>query len=234
MLNIPFKWTDQNVAVLQRMVRDGSSATQAADRLGCSRNAAVGKASRLGTPFHSEIRLPAVLVKRNLAKKAEAAANAVKKRLPWTQERLLKAAALWARNVSVPAMAQSMDVSTSTMTDVVKRYPQHFPERVQAKNWRVARVDVLSRRSDREAKATERAQRGFDSSIHAIPGVTAVRFIDLTTSQCHFPISSADGPSGADMACCGAESREDSPYCNVHHRLAYRPREMAIGGGRRA
>ncbi len=47
-------WTDQNIALLRKLVEDGASATEAGIRLGCSRSAAMGKASRLGLVFHSK------------------------------------------------------------------------------------------------------------------------------------------------------------------------------------
>jgi GcrA cell cycle regulator len=49
-------WTEENVIILRELIKDGASATEAGIRLGCSRNAAMGKACRLGLVFSSEVR----------------------------------------------------------------------------------------------------------------------------------------------------------------------------------
>lgn len=48
-----FDWTDARVERLKRMIADGLSARQAAAEFGISRNAAIGKALRIGCPFCS-------------------------------------------------------------------------------------------------------------------------------------------------------------------------------------
>lgn len=208
MLNTPFKWTDQNIAVLQNMVKEGLSAADVAARLGCSRNAAVGKATRLGTPFHS--------------RPASSVPTPLKKRQPWTEERILKAAVLWVRNVTITSMASTMQVRVSTMACVIDRYPQHFPKRVRPNSGNVSKIAAILRRSEREEKAVERSLRGYDSSVFAIADVGPVRFMDLTDKHCKFPISCDEGPQGADMPCCGAR-RTDGSYCVHHARIAYGP-----------
>lgn len=52
-------WTDERVGTLKRMVRDGSTYTQVANRLGCLRSAAIAKANRLGLASrHAPSRAP--------------------------------------------------------------------------------------------------------------------------------------------------------------------------------
>ncbi|TQX91287.1 hypothetical protein EQW76_00675 [Rhizobium sp. rho-13.1] len=47
MLTRGFSWTDQNVDILRQMLGNGSPASEIAARLGCSRNAVIGKAHRI-------------------------------------------------------------------------------------------------------------------------------------------------------------------------------------------
>ncbi|KEA07148.1 GcrA family cell cycle regulator [Rhizobium rhizogenes] len=219
-----FKWTDETMQTAADMWSKGHSGTEIAEKIGVSRNSMLGMADRNRERFPSRLKRPSphLGVKKN------------KPRLEWTGERLMKSAALWARNTTIPDMAKIMDVSRSAMFDAVKRYPHHFPERVRPNSGTNARAAALVRRADREGKANERADRGFDSSQLAFPGARSVRFVDLTTQQCKFPISRADEASDADMPCCGIQAEDGRPYCTFHHRLAYRPREMVIGGGQRA
>lgn len=211
MLGRPFKWTDQNREQARIMWEKDCTLTQIAAALRIHKGAISGYTGRNRDIFPRRV----VKVKqRDLVVSAN-------KRMPWTRERLLKAAALWSRNVVITSMAESMDVSTAAMGDVIKRYPQYFPERVRPNSGASAIMKAVSLRFERERKATERSQRGFDSSIFAIPGVKPVLFIDLVAGQCKFPISAADGPSDGSMPCCGAKAGDGSHYCNHHHRLAY-------------
>jgi GcrA cell cycle regulator len=47
MLTRGFSWTDQNVEILRQMLGNGSPASEVAARIGCSRNAVIGKACRM-------------------------------------------------------------------------------------------------------------------------------------------------------------------------------------------
>jgi hypothetical protein len=44
-------WTDANVELLEQLIKDGKTSGQASGVLGCTKNAAVGKAMRLGLQF---------------------------------------------------------------------------------------------------------------------------------------------------------------------------------------
>lgn len=44
-------WDDTNAAALLRLIGEGFTSSEAAARLGCTRNAAIGKAGRLGVGF---------------------------------------------------------------------------------------------------------------------------------------------------------------------------------------
>ena len=49
-----FNWTDERVEELKRLVDDRKSASDAAAHFGITRNAAIGKAIRIGHPFRSQ------------------------------------------------------------------------------------------------------------------------------------------------------------------------------------
>lgn len=46
--HLPFDWTDERVATLKQLNADGLSSSQVARKMGCSRNAVIGKLHRLG------------------------------------------------------------------------------------------------------------------------------------------------------------------------------------------
>ncbi|WP_271024947.1 GcrA family cell cycle regulator [Rhizobium sp. RCAM05973] len=213
MLGRPFKWTDQNHERARLMWAEGRSLSEIAAALGIHKGAISGYSGRNRDAFPHRVSAVATAAKLDVPKQIQ------KPKSQWTQERILKAATLYARNETIASMAKSMGVSTAAMGDVVKRYPQHFPERVRPNSGASAKTSALFRRADREAKASERAQRGFDSSMFAIPDTSPVRFIDLTAHQCKFPISAADGPSNADMPCCGMRISLGS-YCSHHAAIA--------------
>lgn len=54
----PFSWSEDRVNLLMAMVKSGATARQAGDALGISRNAAIGKAQRLGMKFGNGSRSP--------------------------------------------------------------------------------------------------------------------------------------------------------------------------------
>ena len=149
-------WTDENVAILRQLVQDGASANEAGIRLGCSRNAAIGKASRLDLVFHSDVR------GRSTSQKV--AGKDHPKRKPYVKRQKQEAVAEEIIPVPVPV---SLGISLVALTDDTCRWPLGYP--------------------------TEETF-GF----------------------------------------CGNESPIDSPYCNFHHRMAYRLREPSAHGGRYA
>lgn len=212
MLEAKFKWTDQNIFILQRMVNEGRSAAEAAAALGCSRNAAVGKATRLGTPFHYG---SAIGAKKN-------GNGAGRKQQPWTDERVAKAAELYARNLPIAVIAREMHVRVSGIGRIIERFPEQFPKRVRPNSGTGSKILAILRRAEREEKAAERSEFGFDSAEFAIFGVNPIRFVDLTDAHCKFPISSIGDPTGAEMPCCGAR-RAHGSYCARHAMIAYGP-----------
>lgn len=52
MLQVPFSWTESNIALLRKDWLEGKSVLGIAKLLGCTRNAVIGKARREGLPQH--------------------------------------------------------------------------------------------------------------------------------------------------------------------------------------
>ena len=50
-MTFDWTWTEERVATLRKLIGDGYSASRAAEMLGCSRNAVIGKAARNGIGF---------------------------------------------------------------------------------------------------------------------------------------------------------------------------------------
>lgn len=72
------------------------------------------------------------------------------------------------------------------------------------------------------------AGTGRDLSVHKLPGVETVRFADLASDQCSFPLTKFDGQDGPGMPCCGARAEEGKRWCKAHMRVVYRPRGEVV------
>ncbi|MBM7049702.1 hypothetical protein JTP94_31660 [Rhizobium lusitanum] len=200
---------------MKTMVAKGHSASQVGISLGCSRNAALSKAFRLGLQFHGD----------SVVRKIEAREERRSTRAStlWSEQELSKASKLWNEGWT----SQQIGIAIGKTGNAVNAKAQDRRDLFPFRNRATHQVEMASChaklqnhvRLEREAKASERAQRGFDSSMFAIPDTSPVRFIDLTAHQCKFPISAADGPSNADMPCCRMRISLGS-YCSHHAAIA--------------
>jgi hypothetical protein len=177
------------------MIADGMSASQASAQLGCSRNAALGKASRLGLSFrHSKgrgkTRRPGAEVKQVQAKKTA-----------WTEERIARGAALWKDGLLAKEIASDLGCTTGAFLFITGKHRELFPAR--GAHQKIKTQD----RVDPPAKAF-----AFDSIPFHLPEFPGVRFVDLKPKDCRWLVSN---DIGADMLCCGANATQGS-YCGVH------------------
>jgi hypothetical protein len=214
MLKTPFKWTDQNVEILREMLLHGNSSAEVSRRVGCSRNAAIGKALRLGYSFGSG---------GALAKRDPSEAKSTAGFSEWTEEQLLKASALWKLGKTAAQIAMIVGRSAASVNSKSQDRRDLFPFRE-----RTTHQAGAASNNAKHANSIRRAQgfpplpkeyHSFDSSMFAIDGQKPVQFVDLAAGQCKFPISSEDSPSGADMPCCGAKADFGS-YCSHHATIS--------------
>lgn len=215
MLKTPFRWTDQNTEILKGMLLKGHSASDVGRRVGCSRNAAIGKALRLGYSFG----ISGVLPKRDPVEHNSTAGN-----LEWTEEQLSKASSLWKLGKTAAQIAAIIGRSTASVNSKSQDRRDLFPFRQ-----RTTHQTGAASNNAKHANRMRRAQglpnlpkeyHSFDSSMFAIPGQTPVEFFNLKPGQCKFPISCEDGPSGAAMPCCGAKTGGHT-YCAYHASVAH-------------
>lgn len=237
MLKTPFKWTDQNVATLKEMLLKGHSASQVGTRIGCSKNAAVGKALRNGLSFKHG----------NVIQKIEARAEerkATRVTQVWTEDDLVKASKLWVLGNTAGQIGFAIGKSVHAVNCKTQDRRDLFPFRHRTtaqSNAASAHAKLLNRtlreRAGRDGGMPDLpVQYDFDESAfeavscHGSPVSRRLQLVDLTEQTCKWP---AGDPLKDGFHFCGAEAGDGSPYCNFHHRLAYRPREMSIGRGRR-
>ncbi len=60
-----------------------------------------------------------------------------------------------------------------------------------------------------------------DLSVHKLPGVATVRFADLASAQCAFPLTTFDEQDGPDMPCCGAPAEKGKRWCAAHCEVVF-------------
>lgn len=237
MLKRTFSWDAQNIAVLQRMIREGASASQAGARIGCSRNAALSKAFRMGISFKS-----GNIVARIDARQEERRATRVAQQ--WTEEELVKASKLWLAGSTAGQIGFAIGKAVHAVNCKTQDRRDLFPFRHRTpaqSNAASAHAKLLNRtlrqRAGRDGGAPDLpVQNDFDeSAFEAVsrlgaPASLRLQLVELTEETCKWPVGD---PMKEDFHFCGVRSGESSPYCSFHHRLAYRPREAVISGGRR-
>lgn len=121
----------------------------------------------------------------------------------WTKENMDIAAEMWKRASSATVIGIEIGCSRNAVLSKADRHRDIFPER---KERGTSYVDT-SKLFDTKAK-----EHLFDSSVFAIPDTKPVRFVDLESHHCKFPVSN---DHGADMLCCGGEKTHGS-YCATH------------------
>lgn len=237
MLKQPFSWTDQNIATLKEMLAKGHSASQAGARLGCSRNAALSKAFRMGMSFKNGGIVARIDARAEERKSTRAAQQ-------WTEEELAKASKLWQSGSTAGQIGFAIGKSVHAVNCKTQDRRDLFPfrHRTTAQSNAASAHAKLLNRTVRERAARDGGmpdlpvQSDFDESVfdavscHGAPVSRRLQLVELSEETCKWPVGD---PMADDFHFCGVQSGDLSPYCTFHHRLAYRPREMAIGGGRR-
>lgn len=237
MLRSPFKWNDQNVATLKKMLLDGQSASQVAARLGTTRNSAIGKALRMGMSFGTGY-VAAKIDAREEERKATRASTI------WTEEEVSRASKLWIEGKTAGQIAFAIGKTISAVGNKIQDNRDLFPFRQRSSGLHAENASAhatIANRVARERKVAngypdDPPEQDFDASVfdttHSIAPISRrLQLTELTDKTCKWPIGD---PLKEGFHFCGVQSVESSPYCNFHHRLAYRPRLTAVAGGRRA
>lgn len=227
MLKTPFTWNDQNTTILLDMLKEGRAASQAAAKLGCSRNACIGKARRMGFFFGSTV-IEARLEQRRSTRTVTA----------WTEEELQRASGLWNKGKTCGQIGFVIGKSAIAVNAKAQDRRDLFPFRNRTTHQTAAvsnTVRMVNRLRRAEQEPVLPPSLDFDESVfdaNSSFGPVSRRLTLLTLSEhtCKWPNGD---PVSEEFHFCGAESPVESPYCNYHHRLAYRPR-LEVAGGKRA
>ncbi|WP_267550341.1 helix-turn-helix domain-containing protein [Rhizobium rhizogenes] len=150
----------------------------------------------------------------------------------WKEDQLHVAAEMWGRGCASREIGDAIGKTATAIDAKANANRELFPYRKQwgaVSDEKTASAQFIDRVGRQKAKRGRHAQglvaapssvprHGYNSAVFAIPGVTPVRFFDLTDKQCKFPISCEDSPSGADMPCCGGPKTHGS-YCAAHFMI---------------
>lgn len=235
MLRTPFKWSDQNVAVLRDMLTKGHSASQVASRIGTTKNSCVGKALRLGLSFKTGTviaRIDARLEERRATRASSL----------WTEDEVSKAARLWSEGKTAGQIAFEIGKTVSAVGNKIQDNRDLFPFRNRASGLHAENASTtttIANRVARERKVAngypdEPPDQDFDASVFEItssiltPVSRRLQLTELSERTCKWPIGD---PLKEGFVFCGTSSRNGSPYCGFHNRIAYRHREAINIGG---
>lgn len=196
-------WTDERIAQLKKMWKEGKSAAEIAKVLGkgVTRNAVIGKAHRMdlsGRP--SPIKKPPSSAAKTAAKKEPAkkpalvktAAAPVKKGVP---------VKLAASTAAKPVLKSVAPVKNGTKP--VLKKPS---------------VTLVSSPAVKKGFPSKEIAEPRKMEKEEIPADGGVALIDLTERMCKWPIGD---PRDADFTFCGHAGKAGTPYCPHHASIAY-------------
>lgn len=160
--------------------------------------------------------------------------DAATKSIQWTPEIMSKAAGLWRSGASAAVMAAQIGCTRSALLGKANRHRDIFPQR----KIRTARGQSKSQKSGalKQGKPFTKTGPGMDKipedgksplrtardlSQYRCEGQEPVVFTDLTSRQCHFPLSSFDEKDGPAMLCCGAAVLPGQSWCEAHRAVVY-------------
>lgn len=204
MLQQLFSWTEANTAILIQMAKQGQSARTVAERIGCTRNAALGKALRIGISFRNGRGGAAAHRPGSAKRPASAEPHQRAPKTKWTTERIDEAAVLWKAGLTGNEIGERMGCTMAAFMFLAGNHRDKFPPRGSGNGKRQVAATLPEKTF------------AFDSAPFLLPEFPSIRFADLEPQHCRWPVSN---DHGADMLCCGAQRLKGS-YCGVHAVVA--------------
>jgi GcrA cell cycle regulator len=187
-------WTDEAVETLTEMWMAGATGLTIGVRLGCSRNAVIGKVHRLGLtrnpppPRPYQRTMPPVLN-------------------PWSDEEVALALEMMHAGRSLVAIAERLgrpyDGVRCKLAPHRKRRVKRPPPPPKPK--RSEEPIVLARKGE---------------VVELVQDVGAVSFLELRPGHCRYVLGHPAGPA---TRYCGAQRRSGHAYCAAHYALCYTP-----------
>jgi GcrA cell cycle regulator len=191
-------WTDEKVETLKRLHFNDYSFSEIANVLGMTRNACIGKASRLG------LSKPSAPVFRNKPEPSKAK----------TDPGMIDAI----RECARAGMSQRQ-----TQEEVARRFPNVVTPALSTINSMSSRLGIRFREHKPKAAPKHRQQpqpieRMFPAPQPAVERPGAVTIIDLEQGMCRWPIGY---PQDFDnFRYCGAGTFQNRSYCRAHVRIS--------------
>ena len=151
--------------------------------------------------------------------------------MSWTDERVALLSKLWADGLSASQIAAELGgVTRNAVIGKVHRLGLSGRAKPVSSGAKRAKRAAKSGTYTRTKSGTRntRTTRGGALSlvsrtvVEDIPEPTSLKLdlVDLTDKTCRWPHGD---PATSDFSFCGNTSKEDSPYCEYHSRLAFQP-----------
>lgn len=169
----------------------------------------------------------------------------------WTEERIAKAARLWADGLSITAIGKALDTNRSSVAGIMNRRRARFPRRGQPENLckggrrakpTKTRAEQRERQRANAARAAERKAKALAAKAAEaprpapapkLPATLPVSFADaVERGRCLHFIGDPFGPDGPAMPVCGGQRAAEpvrGRYCPYHQRSQFRATDARAG-----
>ncbi|MEN3794509.1 GcrA family cell cycle regulator [Fulvimarina sp. MAC3] len=185
-------WTDERVSTLKQLWTEGLSASQIADKLGgVTRNAVIGKVHRL--KLESRGKTATVEAVTAEAEPVEETVEAVE------------------------AVQQQPEVEVVEETVVAGRFAA-AASAASAPRPQSFGATALKMEPEEEEYDAEPETRTDAKTGEVVPIARKLTLVQLTERTCKWPVGD---PMHDDFHFCGNSSRDSSPYCEFHAKLAF-------------
>ncbi|MDY8108679.1 GcrA family cell cycle regulator [Fulvimarina sp. 2208YS6-2-32] len=187
-------WTDERVSTLRQLWTDGHSASQIADRLGgVTRNAVIGKAHRLKL--------------ESRGKSANGAGEAEEAEIAPAAEAIEPEPQAPRVEIADETVVTGRFAATGAASMASSARPQSFG------------ATALKMEPDEDVEYEIEVQSTTDAITgEIVPIARKLTLVQLTERTCKWPVGD---PMHDDFHFCGNPSRDASPYCEFHAKLAF-------------
>lgn len=206
------KFTEHEIAIAERMWRDGDSAHKIAAALGRGRSSVMGIMNRNRDRFPKK-----------------GGPSSMGGGIKWTDAEIEKAAEMWAAGSSSDDIAEAIGRTRRAVEDKAMMMRERFPKRASKK---ASKPRTVKRSNAGTSTSRDRSLARIAERI-PVPRITseyAVSFIDSGAHQCRYPLDndSQGEMGGPNMMVCGAIVSKPfgralhGSYCADHRSIMVR------------